>query len=451
LESSRTAADYVCDGTNDQVQVQAALDTGEVSISLTEGTFYISDDIHMGTGDTLKGQGKCTILKVPDEHNADIHIIEVGNASYTTLSSFCIDGNRTNQSAGDQQGIYMLTGIQHKITDLWIVNIYGTEGNGIFVEAYPTDILIQGCTIDNIQDDGLDINAISKSQILGNSIINCGDNGIDTEGSLHCVFSGNIIVDCNGSGMELENEGGASATAYNTFEGNTVLNSGLDGVHIRNGSNNTVSGNTIKSSGRYGVFLGTIDGNSNYNVIADNIIIDGTGIGICEDAGEADYNLITGNILYGNGERDIQNTGAHTQVMDNFTGTSHRNIERKFLTLKNNSGAQVAANSVVVCTGTDEYSFTTTTAKGDDLVLGILLDITDGKGAGHVLTTGYGSIKVNGTDDIVAGDLLSTYSEAGIACKAGVGDMAFAIALQPYSGDDSSGTITCILISPRKL
>jgi len=60
-------------------------------------------------------------------------------------------------------------------------------------------------------------------------------------------------------------------------------------------------------------------------------------------------------------------------------------------------------------------------------------------------------MKVNGTTDIAVGDFLCTFTTAGISAKAAPGDMAFAIALEAYTANDSSGVIDALLISPRKI
>jgi len=71
---------------------------------------------------------------------------------------------------------------------------------------------------------------------------------------------------------------------------------------------------------------------------------------------------------------------------------------------------------------------------------------------GIILTEGKTTtLKVNGTTDINIGDYLCTYSTAGISQKAATGDMAYAIALEAYTGNDSNGVIDALLIKPRKL
>jgi hypothetical protein len=82
-------ADYYCDGTADEVQINAAiqaLDGLGGRIVLMEGTFYINAPIAYsltGTDDnniTLEGQGDSTILKLPNGHATPMSMITAGVA-----------------------------------------------------------------------------------------------------------------------------------------------------------------------------------------------------------------------------------------------------------------------------------------------------------------------------------------------------------------------------------
>jgi len=62
-------ADYHCNGTDDQVEIQAAIDAlpatgGEVF--LLEGTYYITASTVMPSNSSLIGSGAGTVLKIPD-------------------------------------------------------------------------------------------------------------------------------------------------------------------------------------------------------------------------------------------------------------------------------------------------------------------------------------------------------------------------------------------------
>lgn len=127
--------------------------------------------------------------------------------------------------------------------------------------------------------------------------------------------------------------------------------------------------------------------------------------------------------------------------------------EKGYSQMKNTSSGSLAAGATVVLKAVaagDEV--TTTTTYGDDLVYGMVQFAMSDTAYGAILTEGYTEIlKVDGTTDIAVGDFLSAFSTAGIAAKARAGDMAFAIALEAYTGNDSNGVINALLIKPRKV
>lgn len=129
-------------------------------------------------------------------------------------------------------------------------------------------------------------------------------------------------------------------------------------------------------------------------------------------------------------------------------------LEKKdYVEMKNTSGGELVAGDVVtfkaVAAG-DE--FTTTTNQGDDFVLGMVIETIANNAYGKVQTLGKTTLlKVDGTTDIAIGDYLGVSNVAKIAMKAASGDMAFAIALEVYTTNDSSGVIDALLVIPRKL
>lgn len=117
-----------------------------------------------------------------------------------------------------------------------------------------------------------------------------------------------------------------------------------------------------------------------------------------------------------------------------------------YRTMKNNSGGALSAGHVVILDTTDNsgQSVTTTTVANNALAFGV---VTTGGADQADVVVGVGGavgdvVKVDGTTDIAVGDPLSTFTAAGIAQKGSYGTGAiFAIALEAYSTDDSSGVI----------
>lgn len=140
-------------------------------------------------------------------------------------------------------------------------------------------------------------------------------------------------------------------------------------------------------------------------------------------------------------------TADKTVVVGNVPGSGYVHKAR------NISGATVAEGAVVVLDATssnaDVYlSFTTTTTQDDSAVFGVVLNGPVLNGAvGEILTQGFADkVLVDGTTDIAVGDLLSTFTTAGIAAKANNSSGVFAIAQEAYTTNDSAGEIKAVIL-----
>jgi len=87
----KSQADYVCDGTSDDVQIQAAVDalpSGGGKVTLLEGTFTLSNAISRAIDNiTIQGQGESTILNL----DAAAAVIDAGSQSGWFLLDFNTD------------------------------------------------------------------------------------------------------------------------------------------------------------------------------------------------------------------------------------------------------------------------------------------------------------------------------------------------------------------------
>ena len=133
--------------------------------------------------------------------------------------------------------------------------------------------------------------------------------------------------------------------------------------------------------------------------------------------------------------------------------TGNTLTERTSYYMKNTSGGSLTKGDVVILKAVaagDEV--TTTTSAGDDKVFGMAMETILNNAKGYIYVWGKtAALKVNGTTDIAVGDFLSTFTSAGIAAKVAAGDMAFAIALEAYTTNDSNGVIDALLIKPRAI
>jgi len=118
----KTQADYVCDGVDDQVEIQAALaalpDGGTVILS--DGTFNCAGVITPAAGTTLKGQGPdATFLEFTRDGRINV------DREYVTLDGFHIQGS------GYSSGVKWLGVMTIRASHAKIHNITGTADASI--------------------------------------------------------------------------------------------------------------------------------------------------------------------------------------------------------------------------------------------------------------------------------------------------------------------------------
>jgi hypothetical protein len=105
----KSAADYLCDGTADDVQIQAAIDALPANggrVLLSEGTFTLAASIQLKSGTLLQGQGRSrfnpstgTIIQAVDALDTDLIVLADADVVHFELRDFTIDGNKANQAA----------------------------------------------------------------------------------------------------------------------------------------------------------------------------------------------------------------------------------------------------------------------------------------------------------------------------------------------------------------
>lgn len=131
-------ANYICDGTADEVQINAAINAlpaganNAGTIILLEGTYTLAGPILINRNYVrLVGQGWGTYITLANSTNTNV--ITVGsdaNYSYVEIADLRINGNYDNQSSG--HGI-VLNGSGHKLRRL---NVQGARQDGVRISSY---------------------------------------------------------------------------------------------------------------------------------------------------------------------------------------------------------------------------------------------------------------------------------------------------------------------------
>jgi len=215
----KNMADYVCDGVDDQVEIQAAIDAVSAlpggSVYLTEGKFNISDTISIAAnGISLIGANNytSTLFLV---NNTDKDMIDVGGRN-VELRSFKLLGNKGNQAAG--RGIFLHYGASQD-AEVNCVELYQIWGNGIECAG-------SFCRFNNLWVDacgGIGIYLVSRqnNQVIACHIVS------NTGAAIRSYFGWNHII------------------SHNNFSGNYA-----DVIVLERSARITITDNSFFQSGR---------------------------------------------------------------------------------------------------------------------------------------------------------------------------------------------------------
>jgi len=442
----KTDADYVCDGTDDDVQIQAAIDaaTNGGKVTLLEGTFTIGSPIEVYGGITLEGQG---MGQLSNERNttiwlansANCNMIEfvgrsAGHAYFGAIKNLYLYGNKTNQT-----GTIACININN-CSDVVMENIFISGGKyyGIYVRAGCWNIFAHNLWVEDCEGEGILLVSVEGAFFDRIFIAQIHKDGIQIKTNTHhCTFS-NMRFKLNKRRGLYILDGSGHNPSYLTFNNilfqdcSDLTPGAMPALHIKTSEQEChyTFNNVIFSSDQhqYDVQIekGTDDTNYSDYIFFNNTSFTSAGVSL-ED----------GCNLHGNFGNSYGKVG----------------FDQKVVKFKNTSGGTLAIGDVIVLKSVaDGNECTTTTSQGDDKVLGMAVESIANNGAGGILLEGRTIVlKVNGTVDIAIGDFLGTFTTAKIARKAAAGDMAFAIALEAYTTDDSSGVIDAMLIKPRKI
>ena len=189
--------------------------------------------------------------------------------------------------------------------------INGSINHGISILTNSYNVLIQGCSINQSYNDGVNFGAVHDSRIIGNQFYYQGHVPIVLTTSYRNTIANNVALyfgqRATFSGIHVFTQ-----SYFNTIVGNVVgygNGSGAHGIYI-NGYQNTISDNICTNLGSaYGIYLN----DASENIVTANIVngTSGKGIALVADASGTDYNNLVGNNFV-NGSQDgifIQSNG----------------------------------------------------------------------------------------------------------------------------------------------
>ena len=304
-------ADYVCDGTDDQHDINQAINSlpaGGGAVYLLEGTYNICATPLPNPPETLSGivphsntaligTGRGTVLKVVSDASRVNVINAVGTQSTPLngilISQLMIDGN--SKTGSNNNGIAFTAVTNSKIDKVWVENMIS---EGIYFNSSSQNTISNNDIAVNY--DGIQLDNASRNNTISH-------NHTENNVNYGIVLS---AWECN----------------YNIISHNDVENNDY-GIRIGSSSNNIVSHNNIHHNTRIGISLNTAPGNiiSNNNIHHNTGVDTGVGINVYNTSGRtiisnnninnnrrqgitatasASDIIITGNVFYDNGGAD---------------------------------------------------------------------------------------------------------------------------------------------------
>jgi parallel beta-helix repeat protein len=326
IPAGKAAADYVWTNTSaDVTWINSVLANGGMRILFLEGDGLVGTPIVMGTSTTIEGQGESTILRLP---TTALDAIQMNND--TAVKNLTIRGGTDmSLTAADQRGCWA-TGISRATVSNVV---FETMSEDFVWFEYSSDCVVANCRI-------IDCNLGTHSILNGSR--NClfcenyisSSNLVIIRGGVANVASGNTFYsNVNGIGLYdyldepgenfipevativkgnsfLDHVGVGPAIDMDTCErcvvmGNTIEHYDI-GIAIDYAAyNNAVGGNIISDSISWSIYMAdcesnVVSGNNLSGAQSENMFIEG----------DADKNLITGNVIRKN---------LHTQIITEFS------------------------------------------------------------------------------------------------------------------------------------
>jgi hypothetical protein len=295
-------ADYVADGTDDQAQIQTAIDalpSGGGKVVLLEGNYSIGEPITITANNiTIEGEGENTVLT---EENgvleADYGIISVSNAQYFVLRDLKLDGNKDNQSAYVQTpAVVSFSYVTYGLVEN--IHLLNSMGDGVEPNN-STNITVRSSHIHDCTEHAIHYNGVTNGWILenylhddGNSLIAQGHGGVK-----NVVVSNNILETANSGSFMIQ------------VSGNDTDASMRERVYVTN--------NIMDLDGGLGIYVAE---DATHILIAHNDIRNGGGRVVDVGDGAEDVRILYNDAE--DSERGIRVYGSHNYVVGNTVRNS---------------------------------------------------------------------------------------------------------------------------------
>lgn len=373
-DKSKAQADYICDGTADEVEINSAIDVanalpGGCRVQLFDGTYTVSSNVVVKANVALEGWGYASHIKLAN--SATLSSAGIVRVKFTTRANFAavrnlrIDGNKANNgTTTNKYGIYaeadylVIEGCY--VHDCPAYGIDPHEDSGTpsqYLRIANNHVYDNG----NSSFDNITLDQVRYSVVTGNVVRGAGRHGINVvTTSNENVISNNVVYSNGSAGIILQ-----TASTNCVVTNNIVHTNAAEGIYMRQGDNSTIVGNRVYNNATMGIRLRGADG---CLVVGNNLIGNCTSGGTndeiridSESTTHSNNNLVSGNRIsttsarYGINEANSSQT--NNIIMNNWVSGA--------VTANHNLGG---ANSTygVPSTSDGTYRFYNTVVLDDD-------------------------------------------------------------------------------------
>lgn len=297
-------ADFICDGSADNVQIQDALDALTVGRNFKErirlvGSFVQSDAIVMPSYATLDMREANLIRDAESTFN----IIEIKNKSYADIIGGIIDGNDANVTPKGNDELTQMNILLQDATYCSVrgVRVIDATQNGIY--------LYDNCLYNRIEGNWVDGNRRAGILLF---YLNIAD------GPKHNVIAKNFCINTlvNRPGIYLSGD----QTRYNVITANICRDNTGNGIRLDKTKENTIVGN-ISEGNDTGVY---VTNEASDNLLAGNYLYgnDTNGLYFLNNCLR---NSAINNVAAGNGNHGLRSGGKYTRFCDNLVYNNEYN------------------------------------------------------------------------------------------------------------------------------
>jgi len=283
--NSTERADYVCDGTADEVQINqaiTALNGVGGKVLLLEGHYNIAASIILDDDILLEGQGFYTIIAATTE----ITMLSAVNKNRIQIKNIRFYG--AGGSLQNHYGIYISGGEDAAVIDCMVDNVssyqiyFASHTNGRIIDCISrdstrlttgvgilanscTNLLVLGSVIEDNRAEGMRLLTCSCSIIKNCIVRGNGTYGLNMRFTCEdCIVSDNVVEGHNSDGIRLTNDTNKCIIANNRCKdnaGNEII------INDADCDDNFIHGNMC-----LGVHAAAITDNGTGTTLADNVV-----------------------------------------------------------------------------------------------------------------------------------------------------------------------------------